>query len=362
VSSPGTPRFIANGNDNTGAGNSAGSTSPSTGSNVTMKWTVANDWWAAAAVEVKAAGSTQATPPAVTAAGVLVNRPAQAASIVYGAPGANGQAEAYAHPGALVVAGRDNYQDQAFKDISAAGGTVLIYLDTIVWNDYGRYHSMLYDASACGPAVPKWGSYQANSTGPLADFRAGGVEQSKLHCVLEAMVAENPHMAGWFADDLGSKSWFPNLKWSSMPAADQQAYRDGAIAIAQTFRQVADEHGLVFLVNGTWEAGTLAGAGGGYPDMSQHGLSLADGGFVEHHDSEISYFGPYGCSAQWASQSGVTHGTAFMYAVTNTASGQTAYVNSNCYAYVNTQTSANYDYAPPWGSFHPTGLPSKVSQ
>jgi hypothetical protein len=290
----------------------------------------------------------------------LANRPAQAASIVYGAPGSNGQAIAYAHPGGLVVSDEYNYADQVWKDVSAGGGTVLIYLDTIISNPQGRYGGMLLNASACGAAVPVWpGNYAANGYF-LNDFRPGGTEQAKLHCVLETMVAENPQMAGWFADDLGSRSWFSGFKWSKFP--DRQGYRDGAIAIAQTFRQVADEHGLIFLVNGTWGAGTLLAAGGGYPDMAQHGLSLADGGFVEHHDTEISYFGPYGCSAQWASASAVTQGTAFMYAVTNTTAGQQAYVDSGCYAYVNTQTSAGYDYAPPWGVFHPTGLPSRVAQ
>jgi hypothetical protein len=296
--------------------------------------------------------------PTATSAGTLVNRPAQAASIVYGAPGTNGQAIAYARPGGLVVAGRDNYADQVFRDISAGGGTELVYLDTIISNPYGRYESMLLSASACGAAVPAWpGNYAANGYF-LNDFRPGGIEQSKLHCVLETMVAENPQMAGWFADDLGSRSWFGGFSWGTFP--DQQGYRDGAIAIARTFRQVADEHGLIFIVNGTWGAGTLAAAGGGYPDMNQHGLSLADGGFAEHHALD-AYWTAYGCSAQWASGSAVTHGTAFSYAVTNTTSDQTAYVNSGCYAYVNTQTSANYDYAPPWGTFHPTGLPSRAT-
>lgn len=299
------------------------------------------------------------TPTGTDPGTCCVNRPAQAASIVWADPGQTGPAVAYAHPGGLVVAGRDNYADPAFAQVSAGGGTVLEYLDTIVWNDWGRYHALLFDNSACGPAVPTWGGYKANSTGPLADFRQGGTEQAKLRCVLETMVAENPGMGGWFADDLGSRSWFPDLNWATFP--EQQAWRDGAIAIAQTFRQVADEHHLIFIVNGTWGAGTLAAAGGGYPDMNQPGLSLADGGYVEHHDGEIAYWAPYGCSAQWASASTVTRGTAFMYAVTNTAAGQAEFVNSGCYAYVNTQPTSAYDYAPPWGAFHPTGLPSHTS-
>ncbi|MGY1688170.1 hypothetical protein ACI8AK_21525 [Geodermatophilus sp. SYSU D00867] len=249
----------------------------------------------------------------------------------------------------------DNYQDQVFKDVSAGGGTVLVYLDAIIDNDHGRYHDMLLNASACGPATSLWpGNHRANQWGYLNDFRVGSVLQSKLECVLETMVRENPHMGGFFADDLGSRSWFPDIDWASFP--DKQAYRDGAIALSQTFRRVADRHGLIVMVNGTWSAND----GGGYPDAGQHGNALADGGFVELHDGQLAFFGPYGCASQWADQSAVTRGTAFMYAVTATAAGRDEFVNSGCYAYVNQQAAANYDYAPPWGTFHPTGLPTRT--
>lgn len=282
----------------------------------------------------------------------IQNSPAQAASIVWGSAA---NARPYAHPGGLVVAGRDNYGDQEFKDVSAAGGTVLIYLDPVIDNDYGRYHDLLDNASECGPAVSRWpGSYKANEWGYLNDFRTGSALQSKLQCVLEKMVAENPHMGGWFLDDVGSRSWFPGIDWDSFP--DKAAYRAGAIALTQTMRKVADEHGLIFIVNGTWSAND----GGGYPDAGQSGNSLADGGFVEHHDGEISYFKPYGCSSQWAQDSTVTHGKAINYAVTNTAAGLKEYASSGCYAYVNNQP--DYDGAPMWGSSHPTGLPSRVAR
>ena len=254
------------------------------------------------------------TEMAGTARDDIQNLPPQAAGLVYGNPA---QAATYAYPGGLVVAGRDNYQGQAFKDVSAAGGTVLIYLDAIIDNPYGRYHEMLNKASECGPATSHWpGNYKANSWGYLNDFRVGSVLQSKLECVLEKMVAENPHMAGWLADDLGSRSWFPDLDWTSFP--DKAAYRAGAIALTKTFRTVADRHHLIFLVNGTWAGGSLASAGGGYPNPAKSGNALAEGGVVEHHDGGIGYFGPYGCSKQWADQSPITHGKAFNYAVTST--------------------------------------------
>jgi hypothetical protein len=167
------------------------------------------------------------------------------------------------------------------------------------------------------------------------------------------MVAENPHMAGIFADDLGSRSWFPGFDWESFP--DKAAYRAGAIALTHTLRSVADEHGLVFIVNGTWSAND----GGGYPNVGQHGNALADGGFVELHDGQISFFGPYGCSSQWAAQSSVTKGEAVSYAVTKTFAGRAEYANSGCYAYVNQQS--DYNGVAPWGDFHATGLPSEVA-
>jgi hypothetical protein len=91
------------------------------------------------------------------------------------------------------------------------------------------------------------------------------------------------------------------------------------------------------------------------------GNALADGGFVEHHDGQIGFFGPYACSSQWAAQSPVTRGKAFNYAVTDTAAGRTEYANCGCYAYVGHQPTSAYDSGvAPWGSFHATGLPSRV--
>jgi len=288
------------------------------------------------------------------------NRPPQPMAFIYDDPPTN-TLDAYAQPGALVVAGRTGYDNQKYKNISAAGGSVLIYLDVLIDAKYGDYHAMLLDASQCGPAVPRWpGEPKANEWGYLNDFRPGSVVQQKLQCVLEKMVADNPHMAGWFADDVGSRSWYPDINWDSWSPADKQAYRDGAVEIVKTFRKVADEHGLIFVVNGTWSGGTLEADGGGYPDMSQTGNALADGGVVEHHPvSELPYFKNYACAPQWATQSPITKGKSLMVAINNTAAEMQAYRDSGCYAYLTIQSE--YGQAPtPWGEFHPNGLPNKT--
>ena len=267
----------------------------------------------------------------------------------------------YAHAGSMVIAGTSNYNSPEMKQVSAAGGTVLVYLDTIIDNASGRYATMLLKDSVCGPAVPRWpGNISANTWGYLNDFRVGGVLQSKLACVLETIVAENPHIGGFFADDLGSRSWFPNINWSTFGAANQQAYRDGAIALSKTFRSVADKHHLFFMVNGTWAGGSLATSGGGYPDASQSGNALADGMFAEHHDANDYWGHAYPCASQWADLSQTTKGTAFHFAVTNTDAERDAFAQTGCYSFAATQS----DYGAPvsvWTSFVPTGLPSFVT-
>lgn len=303
--------------------------------------------------------SPTSLPPSPPTSTTITNLPGQPGITAYGSSSA---VNPFAHPGALIIAGRDNYADQPMKNASAAGATVLIYLDAIIDNPYGRYHDMLVKSSVCGPATSRWpGGPNANSWGNLQDFRVGSVVQSKLRCVLETMVAENPHMAGFFADDLGSRSWYPGFSWDSWGTTNQQAYRNGAIALAQTFHDVAVEHGLMLMVNGTWTAGSLASSGGGYPDASSHGLSLADGGYIEHHStSELAYWIAYS-KGQWGTATGnVSEGKPFMYVQASDDTTRNVYSNAGVAAFLSSQR--DYDTASVWGSFHPTGLPTRPAR
>lgn len=303
-----------------------------------------------------ASGSPTSGTGGGTATGSITNLPGRPALTAYGSASA---ARAYQHNGALIIAGRDNFDSADMKKASEAGATVLVYLDVVIDNDYGRYHKLLDDASECGPATSRWpGGPKANEWGNLQDFRTGSVVQSKLRCVLERIVAENPHIGGFFADDLGSRSWFPGFDWSRWGTTNQQAYRDGAIALAQTFHSVAAEHHLMVMVNGTWAGGSLAD-GGGYPTMSKPGLSLADGGYIEHHSAgEVSFWTAY-AKGQWGTASGsVSKGKPFMYVQATDDKTRDAYNRANAFAFLSTQS--DYDTASVWGPFTPTGLPSRV--
>lgn len=305
-------------------------------------------------------GGASVTTPHLPA-GTVLNRPTQPGVVWYG--NVMTGLSAYAHPGALVVAGNTNYNSPEMVSAAAGGATVLLYLDTLINDVFGRYAGLLLNSSAYGPAVPHWpGDYVVHTVGAsgnpdyLNDFRVGSILLSKLESVLELMVAENPHMGGFFADDLGSRSFFPDLNWTSFP--DKADYYNGAVAVAQVFRTVATRHGLVFMVNGSWNASD----GGGYPSVAQHGLSLADGGCIEHHDGQISFFGPYSESGQWATASPLTNGQPFNFAIMSTSAGLTEF--DGHVAFTALQTSSQYDSGvAPWSTtaFHETGLPSHTT-
>ncbi|GAA1920206.1 hypothetical protein GCM10009737_22160 [Nocardioides lentus] len=314
--------------------------------------------WLVRALLLALPGALLAAAPAAPAAAEVDNSFTQPALVAYGNPGA---AAPYAERGALVIAGRENYGSAAMKRVSRRGGTVLVYLDAVIDNDHGRYHAMLNRRSVCGPATRAWpGDWRANSYGRLNDFRPGSVVQRKLGCVLRRIVAENPHIAGFLADDLGSRSWFRGFSWDAFGARNRQAYRAGAIAAAKTFRRVADRHGLVFLVNGTWEGGSVHSKGGGYPTASASGNALADGTIAEHHRPDAFWGRTYPCARQWANASSVTRGTQFNFAIASTDADRRAFARSGCYAFAATQTT--YERARVWGRFRPTGLPHRVTR
>jgi hypothetical protein len=343
-----------------------------TGSRTVTK-TGASPWWVTASIAASAAGSggggggsgsaTRTVVATVTAGGsitpggggAITLTPTQPCAFVYSSSTASG----YNHPGALVIVGRTNYADQAFKDISTAGGTVLVYLDAIVWNNFGLYHGLLFNSSAYGAAVPEWpGPVNANAGGNLADFRVGSLLLTKLPLVLQRIVDDNPHIGGFFADDLGSRSWFPGFDWTTFGTTNQNSYRAGAIAVAQAFRDVCNTNGLITICNGTWENGSTAASGGGYPTQNAHGCSLMEGGTVEHHATADAFWQGYiSTSGQWGSASPITGAGKPVMVVIGSASGERQqWVDLNV-AYYTTQT--DYGSSPTaWGSFHATGLPS----
>lgn len=306
-------------------------------------------------------GTNTLTPPVP-----LDPQPSQPALHVWGPTAPD--LSAYAYPGAMVSTGRVNYGDSDFVTVCNAGGTVLFYFDPIIDYDTGGYYEHAFQASSSyGAAVPRWpGEPHANDYGYLNDFRTeadggGGVAQAKIGPILTQFFEDYPHIDGIFLDDVGSRSYFADFNWDTWGSTYQQNYRNGAIAICQTVRDVCDMYNKICIVNGTWMAGTLAANGGGYPTMSTHGCSLADGGVVEHHASgEVSFWTEYTAvaSSQWATESLVTDGVGLHMAVQSNSSERAVYAGAGTFAWISEQAYGEYGtYKSPWGAFHAIGLP-----
>lgn len=294
------------------------------------------------------------TPPP----GPSSNRPVNAGLICYDSTA--GTASAWAHPGALVVAGRTNYNDSAFHTIAAGGGTVIIYLHMGLMNTVGRYHDMLYNSSQFGGAVPGWpgGPWVVDEYGNLADFRPGSLLNSKLPGLLALMLSENPHISGFFFDGLGTRGTpgTGGFSWASFP--DKELYRAGAIEQAQIFRSLADSNNLFALANSNWQAGDIASTqGGGYPDRMKHGCSLVDGGFIEEHATIDAFWTNYCNSPQWGSAT--PRNKSYMWAsIINNTTARDNWVNANLVAYA---SSSGYSVGvpTPWRGFTNFGIPHR---
>lgn len=284
---------------------------------------------------------------------------------------------AWAHPGSLVIAGLGRsdigppginpaYEgtDPGYIAAANAGATVIAYIDPIIDNDFGLYHELLHHefdslGRTVGPATSLWpGNHVANEWGMLADFRPGSVIQQKFGAVLEMILDECPWLAGFWIDDTGTRSWFPDFSWETdFTATDRQNYRDGAIALVQTAREVCDRRRTatgrrrIIIVNGTWTAGTLLDDGGGYPNMAVHGCSLVEGAEIEHHTLD-QFWIDYASSSQWATEAS-TSGVPFMVASCTTNAIQNSFIAANILSHSESAESATTV----WGSFHETGLP-----
>ena len=285
------------------------------------------------------------------AAGVITIFPPQPGAVIYNSDAPS----SYARAGAMVD--MNSAETPGAKAVSNAGGTVLVYVDTIADGSGGNYAGMINNANYCGPAIGRWpGANRFNDYGYVRDLRIL-VNSGKLKCILEKVVADNPHMGGFFADDLGTT----NPQYSGSIAtpkngcsAPTDEFYNAAVNTMKVFRQVADAHGLMVMSNGSW-AGPLCN--GGYPIRSQHGTSLAEGWCIEHH-SRDAFFAAYTGSSQWADASPITKGQPAHFAIVSP--GDSSWNSDPNVAWVAQQNT--YASAPPiWTSnFHPTGLPTKV--
>lgn len=285
--------------------------------------------------------------------GGLSIAPPQPGAVIYGSDAPS----SYYHAGAMVD--MNSSETAGAIAVSNAGGHVLVYVDIIASASGGNYTSIINNANAYGPAIGLWPGQTSpyNAYGYVRDL-ATLVTSGKLLNVLNKVVADNPHMAGFFADDLGTT----NPQYKSPLGTQGNGYTtptttfyNAVIAAVQVFRDVCDAHGLILLVNGGFD-----GRGnGGYPTRGSHGCSLVEGTCAEHQASTPgAFWDVYMSAAQWANDSPITSGQALGFVIAN--AGDTGWRTHADIAWIAYQT--NYSSAPnPWSGFHTTGLPTHAS-
>jgi hypothetical protein len=124
--------------------------------------------------------------------------------------------------------------------------------------------------------VDEWGS--------LPNFKVTQTAyHSKMVTILNLMLDENPHIAGFFLDGLGTRHYpgAGGFNWDSWPEVDKQAYRAGNIMVAQNVHDICQARNGMAICNGQWQGGG-SDVGGGYPDANKHGCSLLDGILFEN--------------------------------------------------------------------------------
>ena len=258
----------------------------------------------------------------------------------------HGRRPAVRPPGGLVVAGRDNFQRPGLR-AGVEGGRDGPALPGP--HDRQRIRSLpphaerLVALRSEDRAVAGQPPRQRVGPPQRLPARVGAAAQARVRAGDDG--GREPAHGGVVGRRRRVEVMVPGRRLAGLPG--QAGVSRRAIALTHTFRRVADRHGLVFLVNGTWSADD----GGGYPDADVHGNALADGAVVEHHDGQIDYFGPYGCSDQWAAESPVTDGEAFNFAVT---APRRAWPSTSSPAATPTSTSG-----PPTGPCRPGAAPTR---
>jgi hypothetical protein len=220
---------------------------------------------------------------------------------------------AYAHPGGMVVVGRNFTDTAAIDRMQAGGGEVLMYVDvvdglpdrTTATGD----QAALYGGAHMDPAY-MWSPRRYNwQDWPMADMRPGSPWILHAVSVIQGWFPRT-HANGLFLDVVGARLW--TSAWSQMSTDERQAWTAGNADFVHRLRQALP--GAILVANNVWS--------GGNPDLN--------GICVEHHPmSDAPYWsGMTGrgdwhqptrniaiatsvAEAQaWAGVAGVTHVTA----------------------------------------------------
>jgi hypothetical protein len=164
----------------------------------------------------------------------------------------------YYHPGALLVAGNCNRDDERFATARKAGAEVLAYFNPIE----------IYDRVPCkqnaefymggNGRVPLWpfpapGVRVNWPRTHMVDLRAGSEWSNHVVEFISQLMREDK-VDGVFLDNIGARMW-DRAKWKEWPKEEQDAWMEGNIDLVRRLYEARNQINPDFIIvtNNTWD-------------------------------------------------------------------------------------------------------------
>jgi hypothetical protein len=173
--------------------------------------------------------------------------------------------DAYAKPGALIVAGNCNRYDPQIASARAAGAEVLAYLNPV--EVYDRIPCKLNQGFYNGARerVPLWpfptpGERINWPKTHMADIRAGSDWSNSVVAYVENLMREGK-VDGVFLDNIGARMWSKLADWHSWSKTEQDAWTEGNVDLVRRIDAARRQINPKFIVvtNNVWDRGDAAG-------------------------------------------------------------------------------------------------------
>ena len=143
--------------------------------------------------------------------------------------------EAYARPGAVIVASSYTLPKPEVQAVRGAGAKVLLYVDPveIVLGEVPLELAEYYQGTQLWPFLGPQGA-RVNYPGTvLADIRRGSPWAARVVSDAQRLMTLGNLCDGLYLDVVGSRLWSTLANWSAWPLWEQDAWADGCAALVQ---------------------------------------------------------------------------------------------------------------------------------
>jgi hypothetical protein len=168
----------------------------------------------------------------------------------------------------MVIAGRCNRNDPAFRQARSRGAEVLLYISATARPDSRvcRLDNELYMNDP--GRVPLWpfpseGERVSYPKTHMTDMRPGSPWIQHVVDYVEQLMRDG-QFDGVFLDAMGARTWDKLAQWENWPQNEKDVWTDGNIDLVRRLdeRRRAVNPGFIIVTNGFWDRGDPRGFGG----------------------------------------------------------------------------------------------------